>query len=194
MHTGGPKRDAWSAKAIQFEITKRIKDIHPLILEEIDTYFGEEFIPLDNQWHSVNIYSSIVHCILKITSRIFLGEELAKDTELVQTIEHFTDTAWVAALEVKRYHPMLRRAVAFFSPSVTQLAKEKEVVRRKVGRVFVARQQARESLKEQLRDGFDWLLRAAPPEITANEFSDNLMQIMLAAIRCVVQSVIEYGV
>jgi cytochrome P450 len=70
------------------------------------------------EWHNVSVKDTIAHLIAKLSTRVFLGEELAHNADLEKVIVNYTHVGLEAIMELKKWSPILRPVVHWYIPQV----------------------------------------------------------------------------
>lgn len=123
--------------------------------------------------------------IARISSRVFLGEELCRDEAWLKITKEYTLNMFLAAAKLRIYPKPLRRFAHWFIPACSQLRAQLEESRRVIFPVIQRRQEARRlagaagSLPE-LNDALEW----AEEEAGARElkYDPAIFQLMLSTV------------
>ena len=91
-------------------------------------------------WHAVSARHTVAHLIAKLSSRVFLGEGLAKNSKLENIVVNYTHIGLEAVNALKAWPPIARSLVHWFIPQVRRAREileearqllEPEIIRRK---------------------------------------------------------------
>lgn len=85
-----------------------------------------EGMPECKDWTAVPVYKMLVHMVAKITGRVFVGPELCRHPDYLDSAVNYALDVLKAQKEIKHIRPILRPVLAARLPSVRQLhAREK---------------------------------------------------------------------
>lgn len=89
-------------------------------------------LTVDVEWHEVALRDTILRVVARISSRVFLGEQLCRNEEWLRVTREYTVTVFNAAQDLRMYPSFLRPIVCRFLPGCkeakAQVAKAREVI------------------------------------------------------------------
>lgn len=80
-----------------------------------------EDLPECSDWTSIPAYMTIVNMVAKITGRIFVGADLCRNPDYLDSAVNYAVDVLRAQKEIKCIHPVLRSFIAPRLPSVQRL-------------------------------------------------------------------------
>ncbi|KAJ1325322.1 cytochrome P450 monooxygenase 2 [Microdochium nivale] len=177
----GDTNEAILQSIVRKQLTKSLSRIaKPLSAEAsfaIEHNFGSS-----NAWRSIQPYSEFLDVIARLSSRIFLGEELCRDEEWLNITKLYTINSLVAAQELRRYPTWMRRfANAWLVPQCHLIRQQLADANRLIGRVLEDRRVRRRDGKgetERVPNAIDWF----EEESAGAPYDAGRLQVMLSTV------------
>lgn len=119
--------------------------------------------PANGEWSTINIRSKILPLIARISSRVFLGEELCRNEDWLKVTQEYTLTGMRAAEELRMWPAVLRPIVHWFLPSCQRARAQVAQARAVIDPVLKKRRQekAANGGKAEHDDAIEWFERTA---------------------------------
>ncbi|KPA37971.1 ent-kaurene oxidase [Fusarium langsethiae] len=76
------------------------------------------------EWHSINPQAELIHAVSRVSSRIFMGEELCRDKEWTRASSEYTMLAFTLTGYVRRWPRWTRPYIHWFLPACWELRKK----------------------------------------------------------------------
>ncbi|KAK1967014.1 cytochrome P450 [Colletotrichum sublineola] len=155
------RSDELFQRVIMKRITKLLNQItQPLSSETeyaVDRIFGSP-----TEWREYNIKDDILDLISRLSSRVFLGDELCRDEDWLAITKSYTVNAFLSA-QILRPYPYWTRFVAqWFLPQCKALRQQVSDSRRIIEPVLQRRRSLRKRARKEgspvpsFNDGIDW--------------------------------------
>lgn len=80
------------------------------------------------EWHEVSVLDDVQSWVARLSTVVFLGEELARNKEWVRVVKAFTVNLFTAIRATKSFHPLLRPLVDLFAPLNRQIRRDQAIV------------------------------------------------------------------
>ncbi|KAJ1329931.1 cytochrome P450 monooxygenase 2 [Microdochium nivale] len=135
-------------------------------------------------WRSIHPYPELLDVVARISSRIFLGEELCRNEEWLNITKLYTVNSIQAMRELRRYPAWMRRFVnAWFLPKGRLIRKQIADATRLIDGVIEERRRERQQCGGKVSDqevpnAIDWF----EEESAGKPYSSGLAQITLATV------------
>jgi hypothetical protein len=100
--------------------------LNSVVFAEVEQAFKEE-IPECEDWTSISIYMKLVHMVAKITGRVFVGPELCRNEDYLDSAINYTMDVINVQQSVKLIKPWLRPILAPRLPAVKRLRKREKM-------------------------------------------------------------------
>lgn len=117
-------------------------------------------MPDCEDWTSVNIYSKLLTIVAKITGRVFVGPELCRNEEYLNSAINYPIDLMAAQQAVKLTRPLLRPWLAPRLPQVQKLDETERKAKQMLEPIVQARRdaQANDPYWQQPDDMLGWLM------------------------------------
>ncbi|RYP80555.1 hypothetical protein DL769_002403 [Monosporascus sp. CRB-8-3] len=144
------------------KVTEPLSQETTLALREIFTNSPE--------WHDVNLKESIVAVVARLSSRVFLGEQLCCDPRWLRITSQYTVTSVTAAAQLRAFPYYLRPIVHWFLPRCRTTMAMVAEARKLIGPVVQQRRAANQALRARgekmpkYDDAIEWFDEAAKGE------------------------------
>ncbi|EOD53178.1 putative cytochrome p450 monooxygenase protein [Neofusicoccum parvum UCRNP2] len=151
---------------IQKWLTQNLVRMTQPLSDESD--FALKKIYTDNkEWHEVNLKSVNLDLVARLSSRIFLGEELCRDEDWLKITVNYTVDIMLAAERLRRVPGSLRRIVHWFLPEAQKLRAEVKQAGEIIRPVLEKRRAEKAAMEAQGKepvehnDAIEWFEQAA---------------------------------
>ncbi|KAK2040401.1 cytochrome P450 [Colletotrichum somersetense] len=148
-------------RVILKRLTKMLNQMTKPLSSESE-YAANKIFGSPTEWREYNIKTDILDMISRISSRVFLGEEVCRDERWLAITKSYTVNSFLSARILRPYPNWARFVVQWFLPECKALRQQVSDGRKIIGPVL----QRRRSLREQSRkegnpvptfnDGIDW--------------------------------------
>ncbi|KAI1260659.1 cytochrome P450 [Xylariaceae sp. FL1019] len=145
-----------SKSVVQKQLTQSLGLVTGPLSTECDLAL-REVLSDDKDWHLVSPLRDVVLMIVaRLSSKVFLGEELCHNEEWLKITADHTTTAFQAVEELRLWPLILRPVVHWVLPSCrqarAQIARSREII----NPVLEKRREARRNGGERPHDGIEW--------------------------------------
>ncbi|KAJ2966599.1 hypothetical protein NQ176_g10072 [Zarea fungicola] len=150
---------------VRKDLTKQLAKVTGALAEETSLSL-QEILTDDTEWHEANVRQTVLQLVARISSRVFLGEELCRDPDWLRVTKDYTVATFNAADELRQWPKILRPIVNRFLPScLTAQAMVKEartIIRPIIAKRYAARDAAAAAGEKYVEsnDAIDWFARA----------------------------------
>ncbi|EZF29197.1 Dihydromonacolin L monooxygenase LovA [Trichophyton interdigitale] len=103
----------------------------------------------NEEWHEIPIKETIVKIVARMSSRVFLGEELCRNEEWLRITAEYTVNLFIAVNELMTWPTYVRPIVQWFLPPCQRLRQQVADARRLIQPVIDARHAENEELRRQ---------------------------------------------
>lgn len=119
--------------------------------------------PPSEGWHAVPLKQTILPFVSRLSSRVFLGEELCRDPAWLRITANYTTDAFRAAQELRLWPAFLRRIAVRFLPRCRVLRAEVSEASRLLNNVLEKRRLEKEAAVEpkEYHDMIEWFEQVA---------------------------------
>ncbi|KAF9875426.1 cytochrome P450 [Colletotrichum karsti] len=108
-------RDSITLIVINKDLTKSLAKVTEPLADEASLALKEIFT--DNKdWHAINMRSTILHFIARISSRVFLGTELCRNEQWLTLTKEYTMNGFASADRLREWPSVMRPFVHWFLP------------------------------------------------------------------------------
>ncbi|KAK2001900.1 ent-kaurene oxidase [Colletotrichum falcatum] len=159
--TVGNMPDELFLRVIKKRITKLLNQITQPLSSETE-YAVEKIFGSSTEWRQVRIKDDILDLIARLSSRVFLGDELCRNEDWLAITKSYTVNAFLSA-QILRPYPYWTRFVAqWFLPQCKNLRQQMSDGRRIIEPVLQRRRSLRERARQEgkpvpsFNDGIDW--------------------------------------
>ncbi|RSL91041.1 hypothetical protein CDV31_015562 [Fusarium ambrosium] len=102
------------------DLTKLLNKITEPLAEETSLSL-EDLLTNDKEFHTMNLQETILKLVARISSRVFLGNELCRDEAWLRITREHTVTAFKAADELRMWPKISRKVIHWFLPGCREL-------------------------------------------------------------------------
>ncbi|OGM49897.1 hypothetical protein ABOM_001529, partial [Aspergillus bombycis] len=144
---------------IKADLNPALARLNPIIYREVENALRDEIPPCEEEWTPVFIYQKLVNTVAKVSGRIFVGVELSRNQDYLDTAINYTIELGNAVQAVKKMKPWLRPFLAWRLPEVQQLNKREELAIQFLEPIIQARREAAKDPNYQKPDDMlQWFL------------------------------------
>ncbi|KAH6843331.1 cytochrome P450 [Chaetomium sp. MPI-CAGE-AT-0009] len=148
---------------IMKDLTKYLNKVTEPLAEET-ALVVEELCPASNNqaWHTVPLRETALRLVARVSSRVFLGEELCRNEDWLRVTRDYTVDAFKAADELRLWPAPLRFFVHWFLPSCARARADVREARQILSGVLEKRRaQKKRGEKVEFEDAIEWFEREA---------------------------------
>ncbi|KAH8430912.1 cytochrome P450 [Aspergillus melleus] len=147
-----------AAYSIKADLNPALSRLSPIIFEEVERAIKDEITRCPD-WTPVFIYPKLINIIAKVSGRIFVGPELSRDKDYLDTAVNYTTELVNAIQAVKSMKPWLRPFFASRLPEVRKLREREELAEQFFEPIIQARRNAAQDPHyEKPNDMLQWFL------------------------------------
>ncbi|CAI6339294.1 unnamed protein product [Periconia digitata] len=106
--------------SIKADLTPNLSRLNSVVFEEVQQAVSED-IPACEDWTSINIYFTLVHMVAKITGRLFVGPDLCRHKDYIDSAINYTMDVIAVQQGAKKINPWLRPILAPRLPEYKRL-------------------------------------------------------------------------
>jgi hypothetical protein len=129
-----------------------------MICSEVEEAMQDEMPPCED-WTPVGIYMTLVNVVAKVSGRVFVGPELCRNEDYLDSGKFYTLDLMEAQRAVSQMKPWLRPFLANRLSQVKALRKREEVAHRFLDPIVQARREAMNDPDWEKPDDFlQWIL------------------------------------
>lgn len=132
------------AHTVRANLTPALARLNPIVYMEADQAMREE-MPECEDWTPIPAYTTVVHMVAKITGRIFVGPDLCRSPDYLDSAVNYALDVLKAQKEIKLIHPLLRPILASRLASVRRLREREKTAGDFFGPIVQARLDAEAS-------------------------------------------------
>ncbi|RSM18116.1 hypothetical protein CDV31_003038 [Fusarium ambrosium] len=176
-------RDSITLTVINKDLTKRLAQVTQPLAEE--TTLAMQDIFTDNkERHIINIREKILHFVARISSRVFLGDELCRDEAWLKITREHAMNGFVAADMLRAWPEALRPLVSWFMPHCRTARSQIREAEEIIGPVISKRREAKEAAVREGReapvhnDAIEWFEQASK----GTPYNPALSQLFLSTV------------
>ncbi|KAI1497974.1 cytochrome P450 [Biscogniauxia marginata] len=129
---------------VKKRLTKSLAKITPILSDEaanaLLTNFGASL-----EWSEVNIKDCLLDVVARISSRIFLGDQLCHNKQWLDITKQYTANFFVGATKLRVYPGIIRRFVHWYIPECKKLRTQLDEARRVITPVVEQRRKAQQA-------------------------------------------------
>ncbi|KAE9363515.1 cytochrome P450 [Stipitochalara longipes BDJ] len=101
-------------------LSRNMAMIFPGVKDEVEFATPLEFPPVVD-WTPIKLYPKVARLIARTSGRTFSGKSLCRNEEWLQLNCDYTRNGFQAALELRKWRPLLRSVAKYFIPQVQRL-------------------------------------------------------------------------
>jgi hypothetical protein len=108
-------------------------------------------------WHTVPLRETLLRVVARVSSRVFLGEEVCRNDDWLRVTREYTVSGFGAAEELRLWPAPMRALVHWFLPSCQRARADVAAARRIIGGVLEKRRlQKQRGEKVEHEDAIEW--------------------------------------
>ncbi|KAH7389954.1 GA14-synthase [Pyrenochaeta sp. MPI-SDFR-AT-0127] len=167
--SAGSKETQIMKLVARHQLTQQLMRVTKVVSDECVAAL-QDLYGTSKNWHEINMRQNNLHMMARVTSRIFLGEELCRDPDWLRITSTYSVVAFRAVEELRFWPSLLRPLVQWFLPHCTASRALVEEARKLIGPVLQKRRKAKAEAAErgektEFNDAISWI------EDLAQEFS-----------------------
>nr|ACZ63283.1 cytochrome P450 monooxygenase [Fusarium sambucinum] len=158
---GGKNEAALIKDVLHKHLNKTLNHITLPVAEE--TYLAvKEYFGSDQNWHRVPLRDTLLPLVTRISTRVFLGQDLCRNQDWLRIATSYSSTAAEAANHLRRWPRLLRYQVSLLSPECRNLRKQVIDARALINPILERRQVEKGQEKgTSYNDSLEWFERHA---------------------------------
>ncbi|KAF2131134.1 cytochrome P450 monooxygenase-like protein [Dothidotthia symphoricarpi CBS 119687] len=162
---------------VKADLTPALARLNAIVATQVDATV-EEYMPPCDDWSEVYIYKTLVDVVAKVTGRVFVGEELGKDPEYLDSAINYTMDVMNATDAIKKIRPLLRPVLAPRIKEVRRLDERRKSAEAYLRPIIEERQNAAKNDPnwQQPDDVLQWMInrstsfnKASPAELAQSQ-------------------------
>ncbi|KAH6956090.1 cytochrome P450 monooxygenase [Fusarium avenaceum] len=167
------------------QLTKHLTAvIEPLSREStlaVSLNFGES-----TEWREIHLKPAILDIIARISSRIYLGDQLCRNEEWLNITKTYTTNFYIASTNLRMFPPSIRFLAHWFLPECRKLRHERKKAIKIITPLIKRRRELRQAAIEagdpipKFDDALDWSEQEA--EVTGSSFDPVIFQLTLSLL------------
>ncbi|KAH8691177.1 cytochrome P450 [Talaromyces proteolyticus] len=141
-----------------FEPFRRATMNHQLFQEVVRTHLTQAL-----EWHTLVLKPSVIQLIARLSSRVFLGDRICRNTDWLRIAINYMLDAHLAAASLRQWPKLMRPLVARFHPLCRKIRGELQEAREIITTVLQARQDLKATAMRsgqaipQYNDAIEWM-------------------------------------
>ncbi|KAL0932251.1 cytochrome p450 monooxygenase [Colletotrichum truncatum] len=159
-------RDSITLIVINKDLTKSLAKVTEPLADEASLALKDIFTE-SKEWHAINMRSTILHFIARISSRVFLGDELCRNEEWLTITKEYTMNGFASGDRLREWPAFMRPIVHWFIPGCQRLRSQiieaariiKPVIEKR--RALKAAAIAEGRSPPEFNDAIDWFEQAS---------------------------------
>lgn len=179
--TLGPHGDTLSL-LMRSKMTQQLARLVPRLKSELEYIVGQEF-PECADWTPVTIQPFMIRAVARLSGRVFVGSELGRSEEWMDTSVNFAIHAFIAVIKLQFFPKWLRPVAQYFVSELRQIDRD----------ILKAQEMLRPVIDERLQDaeldpGADrpddfvqWLLDVLPEDQKRDYYMQTKLHLILCA-------------
>ncbi|WQF87931.1 Putative cytochrome P450 [Colletotrichum destructivum] len=143
-------------------LTQSLDKVTGALAEECTAALQDHF-PDVPEWQEINLREHVLLLVARLSSRVFLGEEVTRDSAWIKITTEYTTDAYVAAKILRLWPASLRPVVHWFLPCCIKLRRHVAKARTIIVATIEQRRQAKEAAVKSgspvpvFNDVIEWL-------------------------------------
>ncbi|OJD10443.1 hypothetical protein AJ78_08551 [Emergomyces pasteurianus Ep9510] len=162
----GTRADDIFQDAVRMKLTHNLGNVIEPISAEASIILEKDWTN-SHDWHDISLKESALKMVAQLSSRVFLGDKICRNSEWLRITISYTVNSYIAAQALRLWPTLLRPLVANFLPSCRQLRQQVQDARAIINPVLEERRMAKESAiragktPERYLDAMQWLEESA---------------------------------
>lgn len=167
---------------VRSKLTQRLTRLIPQLKSELEFITAEEF-PDCTEWTPMKIHPFMLRVIARLSGRAFVGPELARSEEWMDTSTNFAIHAFIAVIKLQFFPPWLRPVAQYLVSELRQIQRDLAGGQAMLKPIINQRIQDDEldPTREKPDDFLQWLLDALPREEKSDYYIHTQLQLVLGA-------------
>lgn len=163
---------------IMKDLTKYLNKVTEPLSEETAVAMDELYPANDDQaWHTVTLRESLLRLVARVSSRVFLGEEMCRNDDWLRVTREYAVDGVRAAEELRLWPTPSRALVHWFIPSCQRARADVAEARRIISGVLEKRRlEKQRGEKVDYEDAVEWFER----EARGREYDPTVAQLTLS--------------
>jgi cytochrome P450 len=116
------------------------------------------------EWKAVPLHSTMTRIVARISSRLFVGEEICRNEDWLRISIGFSTDVFSNAFSMFLFPSFIRPLAAYLLPFQRRVRRQRMESRKILGPTYKQRLADREAGKPKVEDGFDWMISSADPK------------------------------
>ncbi|KAF7540178.1 hypothetical protein G7054_g1529 [Neopestalotiopsis clavispora] len=167
---------------IRSDLTHNLNRINGRLTEEAARAVSEELGPCED-WTAENVYSKLLRIVAIVSGNIFLGPELCRREEWVNSAITYTVDLFTAIGKLKQWSPWTRFIGQYYIPELKSVDKHRRKCREFLAPVIAERRQQMKQGGEMPDDMLQWMMQKTGDfKLSDDELSLIILNLSLAAI------------
>lgn len=140
------------------------------------------------EWHELSLKVALLDVVARISSRVFLGDQVCRDPEWLRITKEYAVSFFIAATELRLFPKPLRPYIYRFIPQCRKLMAQFEESQRIIWPVVNKRREIRRKAREaaepipEFNDALDWIEQEAAAKGTETNPAAFQLNLSMAAI------------
>ncbi|PKY03130.1 cytochrome P450 [Aspergillus campestris IBT 28561] len=161
----GLDKDGILLEVISKKLTQTLGQLTIHLSQETATLM-KDYLPESDEWKPFTFAQEIPHMVARLSSLVFLGPKLCRDTEWLDISVNYTINGFMAARDLRLWPSILRPVVQWFLPSTKQVRgdvrRAKEIIQKEVHtRELIRQGKLPEDPSRTHADCLDWIEEVA---------------------------------
>ncbi|KKZ59939.1 hypothetical protein EMCG_05230 [[Emmonsia] crescens] len=162
----GTRADEIFQDAVRMKLTQNLGNVIEPLSTEAAIILEKDWT--DNlDWHDISLKQSTLKMVAQLSSRVFLGEKICRNTDWLRITISYTIDSYIAAQALRLWPTPVRPLVANFLPSCRKIRRQVQEARAIINPVLEERRIAKEAAMwtgktpERYLDAMQWLEESA---------------------------------
>ncbi|KAF2183757.1 cytochrome P450 [Zopfia rhizophila CBS 207.26] len=169
---------------VRLKLTRSLDAITPELTAEANRSL-ERLLGNSDEWKAINLKPIIYKFVARLSSRVFLGEEVCNNEKWPDICVSYTMDSFSAARVLRTWSPLLRPIVHWFIPECCRVRRERDITRVIVTPIVqerMARRKKAEGGASETADMVGWIDDVARSKSYAVRMEDAQLFLAIAAI------------
>ncbi|KAI0168346.1 ent-kaurene oxidase [Pestalotiopsis sp. NC0098] len=167
---------------IRSDLTHNLNRINGRLTEEAARAVSEEIGPCED-WTAEVVYSKLLRIVAIVSGNIFLGPELCRREEWVNSAITYTVDMFTAIGKLKQWSPWTRFIGQYYVPELKSVSEHRRKCREFLAPVIAERRQQMKKGAQMPDDMLQWMMnKSADFKLADDELSLIILNLSLAAI------------
>ncbi|KAH7304696.1 putative cytochrome P450 [Stachybotrys elegans] len=170
-------------RTLQTKLTPSLNNTIPLLQDEMDFAIEAE-VPkgVESDWTSVQIYDIVLHIVARLSARVFLGPELCRNREWLDTSIHYTENLFETVIFLRALPTFVHPFVAHMLPSYWRMKANFTTAKRLITPMVLERRsnEANFASYEKPKDMLQWMMDGAQNDYEKDTATLSHLQLLLS--------------